>query len=160
MSSSSSSGGPAHPEPAKQATPERRTPIEHLTPNTPDEEPRGPEEEQLWPGEIDLAGVVRQDEALVDVIGDAIGEAEADGGEVPEWGARTLARALANERDDPLSGALHQFAVTGRAEPKAVIQELAELYQTTTHDEIRDWVNWLGTYMVRLENEKPGESPP
>jgi len=133
--------------------------MEHLPPRSPDEEPHGPEDERLWPGEIDLTGVVRQDDALADVIGDAIGEAEAGNGEVPEWGARTLARALANERDDPMSGALHHFAVTGQADPEAIARELADLYQTTTDDEIREWVNWLGTYVIRLSNasaEAPG----
>ena len=133
--------------------------MEHLPPRSPDEEPHGPEDERLWPGEIDLTGVVRQDDALADVIGDAIGEAEVGNGEVPEWGARTLARALANERDDPMSGALHHFAVTGQADPEAIARELADLYQTTTDDEIREWVNWLGTYVIRLSNasaEAPG----
>ena len=132
--------------------------MEHLQPNTPDEEPRGPDDERLWPGEIDLTGAVRQDDALVDVIGDAIGEAEAAGGEVPEWGARTLARALANERDDPLSGALHQFAVTGQMEPTAISDELSELYQTTGDDQVREWVNWLGTYVIRARDI--AETPP
>jgi hypothetical protein len=97
-----------------------------------------------------MTGVIRQDDALVDVIGDAIGEAKADGGEVPEWGARTIARALANERDDPFNGALHHFAVTGRAAPEAMAQELAELYERTTYEEIREWINWLGTYVINL----------
>ncbi|TNC23702.1 hypothetical protein [Amycolatopsis alkalitolerans] len=97
-----------------------------------------------------MTGVIRQDDALVDVIGDAIGEAKADGGEVPEWGARTLARALANERDDPMSGALHHFAITGRADREAIAKELAELYQRTTDEEIREWINWLGMYVINL----------
>ena len=49
--------------------------MEQVPQNSPDEEPLGPEGERLWPGEIDLTGVVRQDEALTDVIGDAIAEA-------------------------------------------------------------------------------------
>jgi hypothetical protein len=127
--------------------------MEHLPPRSPDEEPHGPENEQLWPGEIDLTGTTRQDDALADVIGDAIGEAEASNGEVPDWGARSLARALANERDDPLEGALHHFAVTGRADPEAIARELADLYQATTDEQIREWINWLGTYVIRLPDE-------
>lgn len=126
--------------------------MEHLTPSSPDEEPRGPDEERLWPGEVDFTGIVRQDDVLSDIIGDAIGEAEADGGELPEWGVRTLARALANEHVDPLSGALHQFAVTGQADPQAVIFELGELYLATEDDQVREWVNWLGTYVVRTRD--------
>jgi hypothetical protein len=126
--------------------------MEHLPPRSPDEEPHGPDHDHLDPGEIDLTGATRQDDALADVIGDAIGEATAEGGtgEVPDWGARTLARALANERDDPLSGALHHFAVTGRADPEAIARELADLYQATTDKQTREWINWLGTYVIRM----------
>jgi hypothetical protein len=126
-----------------------------------DDHERGiPELERLWPGEIDMTGVVRQDDALVDVIGDAIGEAEASGGEVPEWGARTLARALANERDDPQSGALHHFAVTGRADRETIFRELARIYEGTADGEVKEWVNWLGTYIVNLrDDESQAERP-
>jgi hypothetical protein len=120
-------------------------------PRSPDDEPYGPEPEQLSRGEIDLTGVVRQDQALVDVIGDAIAEAEADDGIIPDWGARPLARALANERNDPLSGALHQFAITGRANTDAMARELLDLYEHTADEELREWINWLGTYVLRLQ---------
>lgn len=127
--------------------------MEHLPPRSPDEEPHGPDHDRLDPGEIDLTGATRQDESLADVIGDAIGEAESGNGEMPDWGARTLARALANERGDPLSGALHHYAVTGRADPEAIARELAELYQATADEQIREWINWLGTYVIRLSDE-------
>jgi hypothetical protein len=120
-------------------------------PHNPDnEDHRIPELERLELGEIDLTGVVRQDESLADVIGDAIGEAEGGNGEIPDWGARTLARALANERGEPMTGALHHFAVTGRADPEAMARELAELYAGTENEETREWVNWLGTYVIRM----------
>jgi hypothetical protein len=124
-------------------------------PHNPDDdrEPIGPEIERMPRSEIDMTGVIRQEDALVDVIGDAIWDAKADGGEVPEWGARTLARALANERDDPMSGALHHFAVTGRVDRDAMTHELAELYQRTTYEEIREWINWLGTYVINLPED-------
>lgn len=124
--------------------------MEHQRHNPDDREPHIPEEEQLWPGEIDLTGAVEQDDALRDVIGDAITEAEASPGEVPKWGARTLARALANRRDDPHSGALHHFAITGRANKDAIAQELVEIYEHTDDEEIKDWVDRLGTYIVSL----------
>src|SRR6266568_1113588 len=139
--------------------------MEHLPPRSPDEEPRGPEDEQLYRGEIDLTGTTRQDDALADVIGDAIAEdtAEDGTGEVPDWGARSLARALANVRDDPLSGDLHHFAVTGRADPEAIARELADLYQATTDEQVKEWINWLGTYVIRMpdnaEATEPANSP-
>ena len=112
-----------------------------------------PEQERLWPGQIDMTGVVEQDDALRDVIGDAIYEAEESGGEVPEWGARTLARALANQLQNPQSGALHHFAVTGRVDKEAIGVELAGIYEGTPDEEVKEWVNWLGTYIVNLPDE-------
>ncbi|UQS22850.1 hypothetical protein L1857_08485 [Amycolatopsis thermalba] len=127
--------------------------MEHQ-PHHPEDRDRSiPEDERLWPGEIDLTGVVEQEESLRDVIGDAIGEAEESGSEVPDWGARTLARALANQLDDPQSGALHHFAVTGRADKESIGVELAAIYEGSADDEIKDWVNWLGTYVVNLPDE-------
>lgn len=122
--------------------------------HSPDDEPRGPDAEQLSPGEIDLTGVVEQEDALRDVISDAIVEAEAAGTEVPAWGARTLARALANRVGTPVS-ALHQFAVTGEANREAMARELATLYANTADDETQEWINWLGTYVIRLGDEQP-----
>jgi hypothetical protein len=127
--------------------------MEHQPHNPDDREPNIPEEERLWPGEIDLTGVVDQAEELADVIGDALAEAEASGGEVPEWGARTLARALANRLEDPHSGALHHFAVTGRANKDAISRELVGIYQSTDDQEIREWVDRLGTYVVSLPDD-------
>lgn len=115
-----------------------------------EKQPHIPEAEKLTAGEIDLTGVVEQEDALRDVIYDAIIEVETDGGTIPDWGARTLARALANRRPDRHSGALHHFAVTGRVDPKAMTRELAELYLAADDDEIREWINWLGIYITRL----------
>lgn len=114
---------------------------------TPDHE-IGPDRERLEPWEIDLTGAVSQDDSQRDVINDAILEAQASGGEVPEWGARTIARFLAN-RIGGHDSHLHQFAVTGHGEPDRISAELAELYSAaTTSEEERGWINWLGTYLI------------
>jgi hypothetical protein len=126
--------------------------------NPDDDRDRGvPELERLDVAEIDLTGVVRQDDALADVIGDAILEAESHSGVLPEWGARTLARALANERGDPLSGALHHFAVTGRADPDAMARELADLHKRAIDEELQERANWLATYVPHV-SDAAGES--
>lgn len=114
---------------------------------TPDHE-IGPERERLEPWETDLTGAVPQDDSQRDVINDAILEAQASGGEVPEWGARTIARSLAN-RIGGHDSHLHQFAVTGHGEPDRISPELAQLYSAaTTSEEERGWINWLGTYLI------------
>lgn len=117
--------------------------------------PIGPEPERLEEGEIDLTGATRQDEALADVIGDAIHEAEQQGEEVPEWGARAIARYLANQQDS-LTSALHTFAATGQGDLQAAIAELATLWTGELLSQpARGWLNWLGTYLVRRINDTP-----
>lgn len=122
--------------------------MEH-TPESPDSHHRvGPDRENLQPGEIDLTGATQQEDDLRDVIGDAILEAETSGGEIPTWGARTIARALAN-RLGSSDTALHHYAVSGRADPDKISRELAEVYSDpSSSPEARSWVNWLSTYMV------------
>jgi hypothetical protein len=111
---------------------------------------RIPEREQLWPGEIDLTGAVDQDAALHDVISDAIIEAEASGGDVPDWGARTIARALANRLGSP-PGALHHYAVTGNIHLPDLAAELAQLYESDD-SEVQRWTTLLGRYLTNQPN--------
>jgi hypothetical protein len=134
--------------------------MEELPNRSPNEEPHGHEGERLDPGEIDLTGVVRQDDSLRDVIGDAIVEAEAGNGQFPEWGARTLARALANRLENPFDGALHHYAITGHLNPDHIAHELAIIALRTDadDDETLEWINWLGTYALSAPTGSgPGE---
>lgn len=124
-------------------------------PHNPDDDV--PEQERLWPGEIDFTGSVAQDDALVDVIYDAISEVEGTEDPVPEWGARTLARALANELPDPQSGALHHFAITGRVDKLAIGTELMNLYTSTRSDEIVEWIAQLDRYITNLPTDDATE---
>lgn len=125
---------------------ERRYPIERQ-PHNPDDNDRGiPERERLSSGEIDLTGAVDTDEDLADVIGDALFEAEARGA-LPDWGARPIARALANEYSEGPT-ALHHFAATGRVDLQQLSRELALIYsQTPEQHEVRTWVGWLTRYI-------------
>ena len=95
-------------------------------------EPRNPDQpahDRLHDYEIDLTGVVEQTESLITVIGDAIIEA-GDDNEVPDWGARVMARFLANRLVEPNS-ALHHFAVTGHAAYDRIGNELADLWMAS-----------------------------
>lgn len=110
--------------------------------------PLGPDPEGLESWDSDLTGTVPQDNSQRDVINDAILEATSSGSEIPDWGARTIARYLANRSGDRDSH-LHHFAVAGRADPDRISRELAELYSTaSTTAEEREWINWLGTYLL------------
>ncbi|MCP2264620.1 hypothetical protein ACFQHV_15715 [Promicromonospora thailandica] len=128
-------------------------------PHNPDDDV--PEQERLWPGEIDLTGAVSQDDALVDVIYDAISEVEGTENPVPEWGARTLARALANELPDPQSGALHRFAITGRVDKPMIGTELMSIYTSTRDAEIVEWIAHFDRYITSLpSDDAPEPGPP
>ncbi|HEU5156153.1 MAG TPA: hypothetical protein VFU43_04095 [Streptosporangiaceae bacterium] len=120
---------------------------------SPDNESPGPEDEQFDRSVIDETGMVEQEEALSDAIYDAIGEAEEGDGIVPEWGARTLARALADERDDPYSGALHHYAVTGRADREDMLSELTRFTDPLYDEDTREWAAWLEAYVRHLPEE-------
>jgi hypothetical protein len=106
-----------------------------------------PERERLDPGEIDLTGAVRQDGALRDVIGDALVEMQSSGGTLPDWGARVIARVLAN-RQETQASALHHFAVTGKAELSSIAPELESL-RGSDNRETADLASLLGDYLVR-----------
>ncbi|WP_131732917.1 hypothetical protein [Actinomadura formosensis] len=123
--------------------------------NSPDESPRGPEDEQLEPGEIDLTGAIPQEETLRSFIQGVIAEVEANGGEIPEWGAQAVARALANLRVEPTTGELHHFAITGRFNKEAMLSELAELRR---HDpEITTWIILMRFYIQRSSDDPAAE---
>lgn len=131
--------------------------MEEHSPHSPNRPSRGPEPERLFPGEVDLTGATQQPDVLRDVIGDAITEAE--NGDLPDWGARVIARALANQQRN--FGALHQFAVTGRIDRAAMARQLVDIYARTSadDDETREWINWLGSYVVNLsESSGPDTS--
>jgi hypothetical protein len=121
--------------------------MEQHHPHEPDDEDRNvPELEKLADGEIDMTGAINQEDKLQDTIADALIEAESSG-ELPDWGARVIARALAN-RLYGTSGALHHYAVTGRIDRVGLARELAIIYTSTGDEEERDWVSLLANHLV------------
>ncbi|MTD46709.1 hypothetical protein GKE82_21050 [Conexibacter sp. W3-3-2] len=111
-----------------------------------------PEHDQLDESEIDLTGVVEQTESLMDVIGDALIEA-GDDGEVPEWGARAMARLLANLLGESGS-ALHHFAVTGQGTFEQIGQDLDVLWEDPDRTEVTsEVINRLATYLITVERK-------
>jgi hypothetical protein len=84
---------------------------------------------------------------LADVIGDALVELERKG-ELPDWGARVIARALANKYSRGPT-ALHQFAATGRIRIGELAVELGVIGDNVPEDSIaRRLVDVLGTYLL------------
>ena len=119
-----------------------------------------PEHDKLDASEIDLTGTVEQTESLMDVIGDALTEA-GDDGEVPEWGARAMARYLANLLGEP-GTALHHFAVTGRGTFEQIGQDLDVLWEDPDRTDVTsELVNRLATFLIAEErrlHQKRAES--
>ncbi|MEI2713621.1 MAG: hypothetical protein V9G04_10100 [Nocardioides sp.] len=117
--------------------------LERLSP----EPPERPEHERVPDYEIDLTGVVEQPASLIGVIQDAIVEAGPNG-EVPEWGARAMARFLANMLSIKTS-ALHHYAVTGRIDLDPMLVELHLIWRFDGRsDFVTEAINRLGTYLL------------
>lgn len=78
--------------------------------------------ERVGDFELDFTGVVPQPELLALTIHHAL--AESDRG-IPQWGARALARHLANQFGAPT--ALHHFAITGEGCVGDLMEEMSQL---------------------------------
>jgi hypothetical protein len=132
--------------------------MEHDPHDPEDREPNNSHPDDLEPGEIDLTGAIQQDDALRDVIRDALTEAEAADGALSEWGARAIARTFANILGVP--GALHQFAVTGRIGNRHHLLEELAAVNLGADEEQHEWANALGTYITTLPADAtPAEQP-
>jgi hypothetical protein len=114
------------------------------TPANPERADPGP----LEPGEIDFSGATYQPDDLADVIGDAFVEAEASGGELPEWGARAIARSLADLHGES-AAALHEFAVSGNGNLEAISREAMPIYnQPDCSPWARKQLDYLLTFLL------------
>ena len=123
---------------------------------TPNHERASPD--PLEPGDIDLTGATHQPDDLADVIGDAFVEAEASGGELPEWGARAIARSLADQCEGSAT-ALHDFAVSGDGDLEPISCEAMPIYnQPDTTPGVRRQIDYLLTFL--LNRTKSTESGP
>ena len=125
------------------------------------EEPRNsdqPDHDRLPDYEIDLTGVVEQTESLMMVIGDAFVEA-GDSGITPDWGARVMARYLANLQAEPNS-ALHHFAVTGRIDREALERELDNLRRKPAQVFDAEVIRHLGMYLIAQLATQPAQENP
>lgn len=112
-----------------------------------------PDAERLDESEIDLTGVNRDPNPLFDVICDALIEAQWAGGEIPEWGARVLARYLANSIE-PQTSALHHFAVTGHTNLTRLAHELVGFAVTPeTRASVATCAGLLAEYLVHVDEQ-------
>lgn len=127
----------------------------HEHPSPEDRHPVGPERERLQPSEIDFTGAVEQHDDMLDLIGDAIVEARSSGGEIPDWGARAIARLLADGLEP--GSALHHFAATGRTDLDAINAETMPIYSdSATPADVKQWIDYLGAFLIH-RHETPAD---
>jgi hypothetical protein len=108
---------------------------------------------QRW--DPNLAGGVENAEALEDIIGDGITDAEHHNADIDLSTARTIARAIANALGD--APALDKFAATGEGDRLRLEQEYLELNDNpTTPAIVRHWIDWLASFLFwRAHPEHP-----
>ncbi|OXM65342.1 hypothetical protein [Amycolatopsis vastitatis] len=127
--------------------------MEQQPQNPYDRNRRIPAREKLESGEIDLTGSVQQPEALADVIFDAVTEAGGVGEKIPDWGARVIARELANRI--PVPGTLHHYAVTGSVDHLGLARELA-IHAQFGDVQTKELCDMLGLYLIKQPAGRPG----
>ncbi|MFJ9781082.1 hypothetical protein ACIRSS_15945 [Amycolatopsis sp. NPDC101161] len=127
--------------------------MEQQPQNPHDRNRRIPAREKLESGEIDLTGSVQQPDALADVIFDAVTEAGGVGEKIPDWGARVIARELANRI--PVPGTLHHYAVTGSVDHAGLARELS-IHAQFGDVQTKELADLLGLYLIKQPGGRPG----
>lgn len=123
----------------------------HPSPDLPDDHDHD-HEPVSHASEWEPTGAVDQPDGLTSIIDEAIAEAGADG-EVPDWGARAMARYLATLLDEPGS-ALNDFAGTAQIDYERLNAELATLWQEHAETDLTsEVINRLGTYLIAARRE-------
>lgn len=123
---------------------------------SPQPEPQRPET-TTGDGEQSHIPSAEETRSVDDVISDALAEAAAADSEIPEWGARAIARSLAAQTDAP-TPALHALDVTADADLEAVSAEVMPLYnQPDCPDSVRRQIDYLLTFL--LGRQRPLEAP-
>jgi len=119
----------------------------------------GPKEsDRSTPERADIPGLTDQPVELATVIGDALVEADTTGGELPDWGARAIARSLADHHDGP-TPALSRLAETGDGTLEAIGDEVRPIYnQPGISPDVKRQIDYLLTYL--LDRERPTATTP
>jgi hypothetical protein len=100
----------------------------------------------IEPWDPNLAGGVENAEALEDIIGDGIADAEHSRTDIDLSTARAIARVLANAIGD--APALDHFAATGDGDRLIIEEEFLNLHENpTTPDIVRIWIDWLASFL-------------
>ncbi|KXP06898.1 hypothetical protein [Tsukamurella tyrosinosolvens] len=116
----------------------------------PEQHPDQPDRERIPDNELDLTGVIDQPDLLHEVIYRAIASTDPRD-EVPAWGARAMARYLANLLPDRDASALHTFAATGAAAYDRLRHEIRHLRSEAESGDTIGIAMWLGSYLRSAE---------
>lgn len=111
-------------------------------------EPTGPEKA------IDLRRLEVAARRFETRIAEGISSALAQNREIDDGTARMIAHVLGRAYGP--SSELAEFGRTGEATYLALRDEYLPLYNSDTTANIREWINWLGTYLTGRENSGSG----
>lgn len=87
------------------------------------------------------------------VIAAGIWEARAEGQEIGD----DIARRIAAQLHGGQSTALYSLASTGAIDPERLRHELAAAYELHPPEQVRDWIDCLGTYALHAGERGPVE---
>jgi hypothetical protein len=87
------------------------------------------------------------------VINAGIWEARAEDGEI----ADDIARRIASQLHGGQATALYSLASTGAIDPERLRDELLAAYELHPPEQIRDWIDCLGTYALHAGERGPVE---
>ncbi|MFT4011303.1 MAG: hypothetical protein QM655_14810 [Nocardioidaceae bacterium] len=105
-----------------------------------------PSWDRLNDGELDYTGAVPQRELLEATIRRALVEAD-QAGRLPTWGARAMARHLADHLD-PEPSAMHRLAITGGGVISDLLNEAAGIaLSPDCPDHLKACANAIGGYI-------------
>ena len=121
------------------------------------------EDEPAVPGQPDDAERIdlpTDPDQLRQIVTVGIAEAEAWQGEIDERSARAIATLLSTDPNQP-SKALRRFAERGKISPRGMRAEYLAIYNDpATSAETRQWIDWLGTYLLhRQRSDKALDGP-
>lgn len=109
------------------------------------------------PERLDTPDLPEQPVELSDVIDDAFAQAEASGGELPEWGARAIAQSLADQQNEP-TPALRAFAESGEGDLEEISREAIPIYnQAGSSPSVKRQIDYLLTFL--LDRGRPAATP-
>lgn len=96
-------------------------------------------------------------DAIDRAVSEGIAAAKEAGSEITPEAAKAIAHGLVRLLGRP-NTALEHFSDTGDGDYLKLREEYLELYaDPTTPAPAKEWIDWLGTYLIQRDNASPAE---